>query len=391
MKKLLFFFFFLNISHTGVCDSFPDSLSSQSVIRIVTFGPSEEELYLAFGHSAVWVKDSVQGLDIVFHYGVFDFQQPHFYLNFARGKLLYKMGVNYYQDFKNHYIGENRSIIYQELNLTGPEKNKLYASLLQNYLPENREYYYNYVTNNCATKIRDVLHSVFQDSLQFTYPFIKKDISFRKLIDIYLPLFPWGDLGIDVSLGSGIDHIITGYDYMFLPDYIFAAFAKATLYSKENKKTLISKTESVYTPFINRTTVYPMWKHPIVVFGILVVIIHWISFLEYFFQKRYRAIDFVTFLIPGLLGVYLFFLAFFTDHTSQYNFNMLWACPIYIPVAFFMLQKRNLPWLQYGMLLNGVFLFCITLFGYFLFQKIDILQMPFLFLFMIRSFLYFLR
>ena len=142
-------------------------------------------------------------------------------------------------------------------------------------------------------------------------------MSFRKLIDLYLAHSPWGDLGIDISLGSGIDYRINGYDYMFLPDYIFEAFSKATLYSQQNKKPLISHTQVVYTPFISIPKVYNMWKHPMVIFGICIVLIHWISFLEYFFQKRYKIIDFFIFLIPGLLGIYLFLLAFFTDHVSQ--------------------------------------------------------------------------
>lgn len=62
-------------------------LSSSARISIITLGPWQGELYSAFGHSAIRVYDPEYSLDAFYNYGVFSFNQPNFYLNFARGHL----------------------------------------------------------------------------------------------------------------------------------------------------------------------------------------------------------------------------------------------------------------------------------------------------------------
>src|SRR5262245_62018398 len=51
----------------------PTSLSDSAEISILTLGPSQEQLYSAFGHSAMRVYDPQQNFDYVFNWGVFDF------------------------------------------------------------------------------------------------------------------------------------------------------------------------------------------------------------------------------------------------------------------------------------------------------------------------------
>ncbi|MFM7486272.1 MAG: DUF4105 domain-containing protein, partial [Cytophagales bacterium] len=106
-----------------------DKLSDQAKISVVTLGPDKNELYAAFGHSAIRVYDSLQGIDWAYNYGVFDFDQPHFYLNFTRGYLYYKLGVYSYVDFKNAYIRYNRSIHEQILRLNQQQKQKIFDFL----------------------------------------------------------------------------------------------------------------------------------------------------------------------------------------------------------------------------------------------------------------------
>src|SRR5687767_7579941 len=85
-------------------------LSETAEISIITCGPSQEELYTAFGHSAIRVHDPEIQFDAAYNYGVFDFRQPNFYLNFAKGYLYYKLGVYDYQDFQSHYIYDDRFV-----------------------------------------------------------------------------------------------------------------------------------------------------------------------------------------------------------------------------------------------------------------------------------------
>jgi len=64
---------------------------------------------------------------------------------FARGKMLYSIGLADYAKYVAHYAKNNRSVTEQVLNLSGEERQMIFDFLQENYLPENREYNYNYV------------------------------------------------------------------------------------------------------------------------------------------------------------------------------------------------------------------------------------------------------
>src|SRR5688572_902311 len=88
---------------TAVAYSQPKPLSDSADISVVTLGPYQGELYSAFGHSAMRVTDATQSLDYIFNWGVFDFDQPNFYLNFARGKNFYMLAAHPSDIFIDHY------------------------------------------------------------------------------------------------------------------------------------------------------------------------------------------------------------------------------------------------------------------------------------------------
>ena len=106
MKNTYFFILFL-IGMFQHIQSQELRLSEQSEISIITVGPGDI-LYEAFGHSAIRVRDSVIGMDNIFNYGLFDFNQPNFKLNFTKGKLLYKLGKKPFQNFVTNYYYQKR-------------------------------------------------------------------------------------------------------------------------------------------------------------------------------------------------------------------------------------------------------------------------------------------
>src|SRR6478752_4747802 len=142
-------------------------LTENATISVVTFGPWQGELYSAFGHSGFRVYDPEQQIDWLFNYGVFDFDQPNFYTNFAKGIPYYKLGVGDYQRYKAHYISYNRFVHEQVLNLTPAQAQKTFEYLQWNAKPENANYRYDYFYDNCATRIRDVIQTDFRESVKF--------------------------------------------------------------------------------------------------------------------------------------------------------------------------------------------------------------------------------
>jgi Domain of unknown function (DUF4105) len=147
MKKILFVALILLISSVQA----QTILSPQAEVSMITCGPYQGELYSAFGHSAIRVYDPVNSFDVAYNYGVFDFNQPNFYLNFTRGFLYYKLGVYSYPDFRDHYISYNRYVHEQVLQLDSIQKQKVFGFLENNALPQNQTYRYDYFYNNCAS------------------------------------------------------------------------------------------------------------------------------------------------------------------------------------------------------------------------------------------------
>lgn len=300
------------------------TLSDSATISVITCGPWQEELYSAFGHSAFRVYDPKNNIDEAYNYGVFDFDQPNFYLNFARGFLYYKLGVYSYPRFRDYYIYHNRYVHEQVLNLNEAERNKVYAYLQWNALPENASYRYDYFYDNCATKIRDVVKASLGEDVVFDGSFIKTNYSIRDLTDIYLVHQPWGDLGIDICLGLPMDKVASPYEYMFLPDYVEASFDHATLTGKP----LVRSKSVVYQ---QRTEPLPNPISPFLIFSVVAGAALLISFLDFRRQKLSTWFDATLFSLAGAIGLLLVFLWFGTDHkAAAKNFNMLWALPTHL-------------------------------------------------------------
>jgi hypothetical protein len=365
MKKILLLLFcFIHFLAMG-----QQPLSDKAQISVLTLGPYQGELYSAFGHSAIRVYDPVSGIDDAYNWGVFDFDQPNFYLNFARGYLYYKLGVYPYDRFRDYYIYYNRYVHEQALNLSPAQKQKLYEYLVWNSQPENQHYRYDYFYNNCATKVRDVIVTVFGDSVKFDGSYIKTDYTIRQLTDIYLKQQPWGDLGIDICLGLPMDKQASPYEYMFLPDYIESGFAHATLAGKP----IVS--ESVYVYDSREAESIRGLPHPMLLFGIVSLLILALSIWDYTRKKISRWFDMIFFTVLGIIGVLLFFLWFFTDHkAAAVNFNLLWALPTHLVAGIALLKDRR--WLSVYFLIVGILTTLTLLLWPFLPQQLHTALIP---------------
>lgn len=316
------------------------SLSPDAEISILTIGPGSE-LYDKFGHSAFRVKDTLSGVDVVFNYGVYDFNTPNFYTKFAQGKLLYQLGVSYYQPFFESYVAQNRWIKEQILNLTYSEKEAISDFLWNNALPENKKYKYDFFFDNCATKIRDVIQKVLGNKLEFKEDHIKEEFTFRELIQQNLQANSWGSLGIDIALGAVIDRKAKPIEYQFLPEYVYEGAANAVINRNGASESLVKKTTVLYenTP---TTTENNFLTSPLFILGILGLLILFVTYRDYKRKATSRYLDTFLFFFTGLIGIFLLLLWFATDHTATANnYNLLWAFPISI-FLIIAISKRNI-------------------------------------------------
>lgn len=357
MKGIKILTLFLSLAFNVEAKSQLPTLSDQAEVSIITCGPWQTELYAAFGHSAIRVSDPTLGLNEAYNYGVFDFNQPNFYLNFARGFLYYKLGVYSYPDFRDYYIYYNRWVTEQVLDLTQEQKQAVYQYLEWNAKPENETYRYDYFYNNCATRVRDVFAEVLKDSIHFDGSFIKTNFTIRELTDQYLKYQPWGDLGIDICLGLPMDKKATPYEYMYLPDYIESSFDHVTITRNGASLPIVKSKHQV---FVSRpTNIKINWIHPWLVFGVFFALTAGLSLYDWRRRKLSKWFDVTLFGVTGLLGLLLLALWTVTDHkAAANNFNLLWALPTNV-LIFGIITKR--PAVFYSKYLMAVSAICVLL------------------------------
>jgi hypothetical protein len=303
------------------------------------------QLYDSFGHSAFRVKDETNGIDLVYNYGVYDFNTPNFYLKFARGKLMYKLAVSRFEPFRDYYIRQNRWIEEQVLDLTPPEKQSMFIYLQNNAKPENSEYLYDFFYDNCATKIRDVMVTLLGDDLVYYDDHINDNLTFRELIQMNVYWNSWGSLGMDIAIGAVVDKKASAWDYQFLPEYVMKGSANARITRDSASVDLVKATNSIYKniPVKNKSSFI---ASPLFVFGIIGLIIIMFTIRDMKKKSRSRYLDSILFLITGLTGLFMLLLWFATDHSSTLNnYNILWAFPLSLLFARAISKKNPKKWI----------------------------------------------
>ena len=284
------------------------------------------------------------GLDVVYNYGLFDFSDPNFYTKFTRGKLDYRLGRQQFDAFLYGYELENRWVKEQVLDLSLPERKSLLQFLENNYLPENRYYKYDFLFDNCSTRVPDALKRVLGPKLKFNYKHLSDHYTFRQLIHQNLELNSWSNFGIDLALGAVIDNRATPWQHLFLPIYVFKQLPHTTLHGHP----LVSGERTLFEERpVGRTS--NLLATPMFWLALLLLFVVVITFLDHKKNSRARWLDFLLFLVTGAAGFLILFLWWGTDHTATANnFNALWAFAPNLLAAFCLLRKNRLPiWFKY--------------------------------------------
>ncbi|WP_275315532.1 DUF4105 domain-containing protein [Tenacibaculum bernardetii] len=319
------------------------SLSEFSYISIITSGPGEV-LYEKFGHTAIRVKDPATQLDLIYNYGIFDFDNPTFYVDFTKGYMKYKL-VKYpfYVALKSSQQ-DKRWVKEQILNLTQNQKNAFFTFLETNALPKNAGYLYDPYFDNCATKPRDIIKKVLADNLIFKDDFVTENLSLRQLMNKEIHQNTWGSLGINVALGSRLDKIATASEYLYLPDYVFEALNYAKVLKEGKEDNLVLKT-IILLDFEEKESKSDAVS-PFLIILLLSLFGLFITYKDYKNKKRTKWLDFSLFFTTGIIGLLIVYLWFFTNHTTApNNFNFLWAFFPNLLIAFFLLKKTTPKWI----------------------------------------------
>ena len=292
-------------------------------------GPS---LVDAFGHTAIRIKDAELKNDVVFNFGVYDFNSPNFYSNFVKGRPEYKLGIQDYNNLIQNYIRQKRYIVEHQLNLD-QNSIKIIIDLLVEKL--NDPYYiYDYFRDNCTTRAADIVIDKTNNKFKDEKLESETVFSFRNLIHEKINENSWAALGIDLCLGAIIDKKINTRETFFLPENLmnyldlFEAdiIKRNIIYSPESK---ISYQENLPSPLLLNL--------------ILSLIIVAVTIFNFKRNKWNKSLDILIFLISGSIGILIIFLWFFSNHfAGAQNFNLLWAFPFNFTLIF-AIYKTKIP------------------------------------------------
>lgn len=200
----------------------PESTAEALQVSLLTFAPGAV-YWQRFGHNALLVRDRRSGESLVFNYGLFDFHQENFFLNFARGRMLYRLDTESLQQSLRQYRAEGRWAVEQRLALTPAQRLELVTFLNRNALPENAEYRYDYFRDNCSTRVRDALDQVLDGALRRALEPVSTPLSYRaeglRLMSPVLPLA----IGMDAALGPAADRPLNLWEASFVPMTLMGA------------------------------------------------------------------------------------------------------------------------------------------------------------------------
>ena len=137
----------------------------QAEISLVTCYPGSRN-YELYGHTMIRVQ--IEGQDLLFNYGIFNFKQSGFIYRFVKGDCDYSLAAYPMQYLTQGY--EDRKIVEQVLDLDDAQKVDIISFLWNNVQPENAVYRYGWAYNNCATKPRDIIENAVGGSLEYGNP-----------------------------------------------------------------------------------------------------------------------------------------------------------------------------------------------------------------------------
>ena len=248
-------------------------LSEEALISLLTCTPGEE-LYARYGHTAIRVTDGANDLDLVFNYGIFDFNTDHFYWKFVRGETWYELGVS--------------------------------QALVLNYEPENRQYLYNFVFDNCATRPYLLIQKALGDTIHSDYTGYT-GTTYRRFIRRYTGSMTWANAGINLLFGPKADKPMTNTQRLFLPEELMLYMAQARISNGTPlvREGQIGTFERPHTPW------YASWPFGLALYFLFVSLI---SLYDRRRMKRSRWIDIIFVCLYGLLLILVTFLTFFSCH-----------------------------------------------------------------------------
>ena len=327
-------------ARAGVADAPGENLQ----VSLISYGPGET-YWERFGHDAIELRDGVSGESVDFNYGMFDFEEKNFFLNFARGRMHYLMDAQSSAPEQRDYVEAGRSVTRQRLSLAPTQASALRDFLLWNLRPENAGYPYDYYVDNCTTRVRDALDHVLGGVLKAHLAPQPGGMTYRQQTARLMAAQPWLMLVLDLGLGPYADRPLDNWQESFLPMVLQANLRNIQLHDATGASRPLVLDEQLVSP--NRLEVPPVaapdLRPGLAIAGLILAVL--IVFARRRWSLGFALLGTIYLVLAGLIGIVLLILWTLTEHHSAWaNANLL----LFSPLAFFLLPslwraRRGLP------------------------------------------------
>ncbi|MBR1733640.1 MAG: DUF4105 domain-containing protein, partial [Alloprevotella sp.] len=182
---------------------------------LLTCAPGRES-YALYGHTALRIARVDGQADWTFNYGVFNFIQRGFVWRFMMGRTDYTVSAVPTPTFLNLYTAEGREVVEQRLALSQGEIARLLGLVNENVGTPGWTYRYNFLADNCATRVVELIRSSLDGELQFAP--IDSALTYRRIIHRFADIpDPWGSFGQDLLLGRSVDTLLAAEGVLAFP------------------------------------------------------------------------------------------------------------------------------------------------------------------------------
>ncbi len=321
--------------------STPDSTTPTSTLEVflITVGAGRQ-VWERFGHNAIWVRDTVRGIDRAYNYGMFSFDDPGFLGRFVRGEMDYWMEGFDTERLLRAYAAADRSIWVQELDLTPEQMGALYEFEEWNERPENRFYRYDYYRDNCSTRVRDALDRVLDGGLRTTFEGVETGTTYRSHFRRLMAPDPLIYVGGSFAIGPATDRPISAWDEMFLPVRMMEYLREMTVPDGEGgERPLVIRELTLYESTLGPEPEGPPdWRLGFLAVGValagLLVLLGWLGSTRRSARFLAALTSSAWALVLGVGGVFMLGIWFLTAHWAGYrNENLFFLNPVALALA----------------------------------------------------------
>ncbi|MBN4050070.1 DUF4105 domain-containing protein [Nitrospira defluvii] len=328
--------FIFTLTCTAFAQSQGSRLGPNAEVLLVTIGPGAL-VWERFGHNGLWIRDPENGIDQVYHWGLFDFQSEHFWPKFLQGYMDYSIGRVDSPSFFQFNMKSDRDIWLQEISLDANQKNALLALLEKNDSEGHRIYRYDYYLDNCSTRARDALDDVLGGVIKKASVDQGSGKTFRSNTRRLLQNIPLAYLGIHLGLGHPADDEISVWEDMFTPMSLRRHLNTITL---SNGAPLVLSDKFIFnstkTKEPEAVKSYLSFYLPISAsFGVFMAFLGYLMIVKPRLARVFLALlGLLWSLVSGLLGTIILIVWFLTEHRfGHWNENVLQFNPLSLVLA----------------------------------------------------------